>query len=62
MNTRAPPIPVTKIEPPRSIAGLLDRPRLAALLPLVQTKRLTVIKRSGPNVLMVEAYLAHGGG
>jgi bacterioferritin B len=25
-------------------------------------KRLTVIKRSGPNVLMVEAYLAHGGG
>lgn len=25
-------------------------------------KRLTVVKRSGPNVLMVEAYLAHGGG
>jgi bacterioferritin B len=25
-------------------------------------RRLTVIKRSGPNVLMVEAYLAHGGG
>lgn len=25
-------------------------------------KRLTVIKRSGPNVLMVEAYLVHGGG
>ncbi len=24
--------------------------------------RLSVIKRSGPNVLMVEAYLAHGGG
>ncbi|MDB5349754.1 MAG: ferritin-like protein [Planctomycetota bacterium] len=24
--------------------------------------RLAVIKRSGPNVLMVEAYLAHGGG
>ena len=24
--------------------------------------RLTVIKRAGPNVLMIEAYLAHGGG
>ena len=24
--------------------------------------RLSVIKRAGPNVLMVEAYLAHGGG
>lgn len=24
--------------------------------------RLAVIKRSGPNVLMIEAYLAHGGG
>jgi ferritin len=24
--------------------------------------RLAIIKRSGPNVLMVEAYLAHGGG
>ncbi len=24
--------------------------------------RLAVIKRAGPNVLMVEAYLAHGGG
>jgi ferritin len=24
--------------------------------------RLNVIKRSGPNVLMIEAYLAHGGG
>ena len=23
-------------------------------------KRLTVIKRSGPNLLMIEAYLAHG--
>ena len=25
-------------------------------------KRLTVIKRSGPNLLMIEAYLAHGEG
>ncbi len=25
-------------------------------------KRLTVIRRAGPNVLMVEAYLAHDGG
>jgi ferritin len=24
--------------------------------------RLSVIKRAGPSVLMVEAYLAHGGG
>jgi ferritin len=24
--------------------------------------RLTIIKRSGPNVLMIEAYLAHDGG
>jgi bacterioferritin B len=24
--------------------------------------RLSVIRRAGPNVLMVEAYLAHGGG
>jgi LuxR family transcriptional regulator, maltose regulon positive regulatory protein len=40
------PIPVllTKIQPPRSFAGLLDRPRLLALLPLVRSKQLTVVK------------------
>src|SRR6202171_4986873 len=38
------PILVTKIEPPRSIVGVMDRPRLLALLPLVRTKQLTVIK------------------
>src|SRR6202165_1541769 len=38
------PILVTKIEPPRSLVGARERPRLLALLPLVRTKRLTVIK------------------
>lgn len=40
------PIPVllTKIQPPRSFAGLLDRPRLLSLLPLVRSKQLTVVK------------------
>src|SRR6266404_5897332 len=38
------PILVTKIQPPGLSSGLLDRPRLLALLPLVRTKQLTVIK------------------
>jgi len=38
------PILVTKLQPPRSAASLLDRPRLLALLPLVRTRQLTVIK------------------
>jgi LuxR family maltose regulon positive regulatory protein len=38
------PILVTKIEPPRSIVGVIDRPRLRALVPLLRTKQLTVIK------------------
>src|SRR6266446_8515253 len=35
---------VTKIQPPGLSSRLLDRPRLLALLPLVRTKQLTVIK------------------
>ena len=38
------PILVTKIQPPGRSSGLLDRPRLLALLPLVRSKQLTVIK------------------
>ena len=38
------PILVTKIQPPGRSSGLLDRPRLLALLPLVRTKQLTLIK------------------
>ena len=38
------PILVTKIQPPGLSSGLLDRPRLLALLPLVRSKQLTVIK------------------
>src|SRR6266481_9607917 len=38
------PILVTKIQPPGVSSGLLDRPRLLALLPLVRTKQLTLIK------------------
>jgi LuxR family maltose regulon positive regulatory protein len=41
----APPrILATKILPPRSAPGLIDRPRLLDLINQVQTKRLTVIK------------------
>ena len=32
------------LQPPRSAASLLDRPRLLALLPVVRTRQLTVIK------------------
>jgi LuxR family maltose regulon positive regulatory protein len=35
---------VTKIEPPPVAAGLLERPRLLALLPLIRAKQLTLIK------------------
>jgi len=38
------PILVTKIQPPGRSSGLLDRPRLLALLPLLRSKQLTVIK------------------
>ncbi len=38
------PILVTKIQPPGLSSVLLDRPRLLALLPLVRTKQLTLIK------------------
>src|SRR5258708_6166138 len=38
------PILVTKIQPPGFSSGLLDRPRLLALLPRVRTKQLTLIK------------------
>jgi LuxR family maltose regulon positive regulatory protein len=38
------PILITKIEAPRLSTGLLDRPRLLALLPLVRARRLTLIK------------------
>ena len=45
MITNAPPrVLVTKILPPRSAPGLIDRPRLLGLINQVQIKRLTVIK------------------